>query len=133
MSAKLLSELFAGRMRTAHIPSLIAIACIACASSFARSAETSNLQVVHESWTFKEGAPQDVESLAQTADGYLWLGGPNGLIRFDGTRFEPFRSPLGDQLLSTNISALLAPRSGGLWLGYRYGGFSFHKNGRVTN
>jgi hypothetical protein len=40
--------------------------------------------------------------LAQTTDGFLWLGGPNGLFRFDGTRFEPFGSPFGDRLLSTD-------------------------------
>lgn len=85
------------------------------------------------SWTFKEGAPADVACLAQTNDGYLWLGGPNGLFRFDGTRFEPFRSPFGDRLLFNDVYSLFAPPSGGLWVGYMDGGFSFLNNGRVTN
>ncbi|WP_169747047.1 PAS domain-containing protein [Edaphobacter aggregans] len=71
--------------------------------------------------------------LAQTNDGFLWLGGPNGLFRFDGTRFEPFSSPFGDRLLSTNLYSLFAPPSGGLWIGYTLGGFSFLDKGRVTN
>jgi PAS domain S-box-containing protein len=91
------------------------------------------VQVGHDSWTFKDGAPVDVNSLAQTNDGFLWLGGQNGLFRFDGTRFEPFSSPFGDRLLSTNLFALFAPPSGGLWIGYTFGGFSFLDKGRVTN
>jgi ligand-binding sensor domain-containing protein len=90
-------------------------------------------RIIHESWTFKEGAPESVEALAQTDDGYLWLGTPSGLFRFDGVRFELFRSPFGDQLPSTNVSALFAPATGGLWVGYRFGGLSFLKNGKVTN
>jgi PAS domain S-box-containing protein len=87
----------------------------------------------HDSWTFKDGAPADVTCLAQTNDGFLWLGSPNGLFRFDGTRFEPFSSLFGDRLLSTNLLSLFAPPSGGLWIGYALGGFSFLNKGRVTN
>ncbi len=90
-------------------------------------------RIIHESWTFRNGAPEGVNALAQTADGFLWLGAPAGLFRFDGVRFEPFRSPFGDQLLSTYVFALFAPPTGGLWVGYAFGGFSFIKNGRVTN
>jgi PAS domain S-box-containing protein len=89
--------------------------------------------MVHDSWTFKEGAPAEATCLAQTNDGFLWLGGPNGLFRFDGTRFEPFSSPFGDRLFSTNLYSLFAPPSGGLWIGYTFGGFSFLDKGRVTN
>jgi PAS domain S-box-containing protein len=99
-----------------------------------RTPESVNVQVGHDSWTFKEGAPADVTCLAQTNDGFLWLGGANGLFRFDGTRFESFSSPFGDRLLSTNLhSSLFAPPSGGLWIGYTLGGFSFLDKGRVTN
>jgi PAS domain S-box-containing protein len=94
---------------------------------------SANMQVGHDTWTFKDGAPADVECLAQTNDGFLWLGGQNGLFRFDGTRFEPFSSPFGDRLLSTYLYALFAPPSGGLWVGYAFGGFSFLDRGRVTN
>ena len=55
-------------------------------SSSADSA--ANLQVGHDTWNFNQGAPADVTGLAQTNDGFLWLGGPNGLFRFDGTRFD---------------------------------------------
>jgi PAS domain S-box-containing protein len=91
-------------------------------------------RIIHQFWTFKQGAPEVVESLAQTTDGYLWLGAESGLFRFDGVRFEPFQSPFGDQLPATDISSLFAPTTGGLWIGYRLGaGFSFLKNGKLIN
>jgi PAS domain S-box-containing protein len=111
---------------------LMIVTCFRCAS-LGQTPASVNVQVGHDSWTFKEGAPADVTCLAQTNDGFLWLGGPNGLFRFDGTRFEPFTSPFGDRLLSTNLYSLFAPPSGGLWIGYTLGGFSFLDKGRVTN
>ncbi|MEI2727200.1 MAG: two-component regulator propeller domain-containing protein [Verrucomicrobiota bacterium] len=42
-------------------------------------------------WRADEGLPQGtVTSIAQTPDGYLWLGTQNGLVRFDGVRFQVF-------------------------------------------
>ena len=109
------------------------VPCFRCPSSLGQPPASGNLQVGHDIWTFKEGAPAEVEGLAQTNDGFLWVGGQNGLFRFDGTRFEPFSSPFGDRLLSTNLYSLFAPPSGGLWVGYVIGGFSFLDKGRVTN
>jgi ligand-binding sensor domain-containing protein len=102
-------------------------------SSLWQTPVSGNVQVGHDSWTFQQEAHADVACLAQTYDGFLWLGGHNGLFRFDGTRFEPFTSTSGDRLLSTDLSSLFAPRSGVLWIGYRFGGFSFLDKGRVTN
>jgi ligand-binding sensor domain-containing protein len=73
-------------------------------------------RIVHQYWTFKEGAPDVVEGLAQTTDGYLWLGTDSGLFRFDGIRFEPFQSAFDDQLPATDISSLFAPPTGRLEL-----------------
>jgi hypothetical protein len=73
---------------------------------------SASLRVIHESWTFKEGAPENVLALAQTNDGFVWLGSETGLFRFDGTRFEAFKSPFGDELLSTRISSLFAHGTG---------------------
>jgi len=109
------------------------VTCFRGPSSLGQTPASVNVQVGHDFWTFKEGAPADVACLAQTNDGFLWLGGTNGLFRFDGTRFEPFSSPFGDRLLSTDLYSLFGPPSGGLWIGYKFGGFSFLDKGRVTN
>jgi hypothetical protein len=99
----------------------------------AQTQPSPKLEVGHDFWGFKENAPQGTEAFAQTSEGFLWLGSPSGLYRFDGARFELFHSPFGDQLLSTNVSTLFAAPSGGLWIGYTFGGFSFLINGRLTN
>jgi signal transduction histidine kinase/ligand-binding sensor domain-containing protein len=112
---------------------LLIVTCLRCPSSVGQTPASVNLQVGHDTWTFKDGAPADVVCLAQTKDGFLWLGGPEGLFRFDGMRFEPYSSQFGDRLLSTNLYSLFAPLSGGLWIGYTSGGFSFLDKGRVTN
>jgi PAS domain S-box-containing protein len=111
----------------------VIVICFRCPSLLGQMPPSGNMQVDQDSWTFKDGAPADVVCLAQTNDGFLWLGTSGGLFRFDGTRFEPFSSPFGDRLLSTNLYSLFAPPSGGLWIGYTLGGFSFLDKGRMTN
>jgi ligand-binding sensor domain-containing protein len=39
--------------------------------------------LAHMSWTRRDGAPSDIAALAQTRDGYLWIGSSFGLFRFD--------------------------------------------------
>jgi ligand-binding sensor domain-containing protein len=122
------------RVTDSQLCRLVLLLIVSCGSLLvAPTLRAANLQIGHESWTFKDGAPPDVVCLAQTHDGFLWLCAPNGLLKFDGTRFEPFRSPFRDRLLSTNLYSLFAPPSGGLWVGYTLGGISFVDNGRVTN
>jgi ligand-binding sensor domain-containing protein len=129
-------ELFESSTRVANsqLNWLVLLLVITSAStSFGQPLPSARSQVDSESWTFKDGASANIRCLAQTNDGFLWLCSQNGLVKFDGTRFEPFRSPFGDQLLSAKAHSLFAPRSGGLWVGYTFGGFSFLENGRVAN
>src|ERR1700688_3487663 len=100
---------------------------------YALSPDLGIAQFYHTAWTVKEGAPTNIYSLAQTRDGYLWMGGPAGLFRFDGARFERIDVVHQHPLPSTFVHALWAPPSGGLWIGYTFGGASFISNGRVTN
>ncbi len=79
------------------------------------------------------GVPGRIHALAQTTDGFLWLGTADGLFRFDGVRFEHYESQPGQAFPETDITALLATLDGGLWIGYRAGTVSFFKNGNVFN
>jgi signal transduction histidine kinase/ligand-binding sensor domain-containing protein len=87
----------------------------------------------HTSWGVSEGVPPNITDLAQTADGYLWLGTEGGLYRFDGVRFEHFQPLKGQGLLSEAITALLAQPDGGLWVGYFQGGATLLKDGRLRH
>lgn len=102
-------------------------------SALAQARQPRDQGIIEESWTPQQGAPDGITSLAQTADGFLWIGASTGLYRFDGIRFQQFHATVGDQLMSGNIFRIFAPPSGGLWVGYTFGGFSFVNNGRVRN
>ena len=90
-------------------------------------------QYVHTAWTAKDGAPADVRALAQTTDGYLWLGGPGGLFRFDGARFVRFEPKAGEILPTTSVSGLLAGHDGSLWIIWQSGAVSHLTSGHLTS
>src|SRR5579872_2675592 len=46
-------------------------------------------QYVHDSWGSDKGLAGEVHAIAQTKDGYLWIGTEKGLFRFDGLSFHP--------------------------------------------
>jgi diguanylate cyclase (GGDEF)-like protein/PAS domain S-box-containing protein len=80
---------------------------------------------VQDVWGVDDGLPQgSVNALAQTPDGYLWVGTYDGLARFDGNRFEVFRPGTTPGLKSAAIRAMLADRRGRLWIGTGGGGVS---------
>ena len=89
-------------------------------------------QYAHTSWTARDGAPADIRALAQTTDGYLWLGTRLGLFRFDGVRFTRFEAQAGDSLPGSRIGSLLAAHDGSLWIAWGTGVVSRLRNGRVT-
>src|SRR6202021_3199285 len=72
----------------------------------AQAVQSDAMRILQESWTVQDGAPEDTNSLAQTTDGFLWLGSSTGLFRFDGTRFERFPPLPGDHLLSSTGNAI---------------------------
>lgn len=80
-------------------------------------------------WTQQQGLPQDaIRAIAQTSDGYLWLGTDEGLARFDGYEFVSFSRERGAPR-SNAISALAAGTDGSLWIGSR-SGLTRYKDGQ---
>ena len=75
-------------------------------------------QFSHEVWLTENGLPQNtVHAIAQTRDGYVWIGTEEGLARFDGIRFTLFDKQNTPQLKSNYIRTLLVDRVGALWIG----------------
>jgi signal transduction histidine kinase/ligand-binding sensor domain-containing protein len=68
--------------------------------------------------------------MAQTPDGYLWLGSEFGLFRFDGVHAVPWQPPAG-QHLPANPYSLLVTRDGTLWIG-TYAGLVTWNGGKLT-
>ena len=59
----------------------------------------------------------DVLAIAQDLEGYLWLGTPDGPVRFDGTRFQKWPGTNGG-IPARYVAALAASAQGGLWAGF---------------
>jgi len=80
------------------------------------AASTSSAWLLRD-WQSEDNLPDNsVEGIAQTADGYLWIGTPSGLARFDGIRFEPFSLTNVIALPNRGIIVMNSGRHGGLWL-----------------
>ena len=90
-------------------------------------------QYAHTAWRIQGGFfKASPTAVAQTPDGYLWVGTRSGLLRFDGVRFVPWSPEHGDRLPSSEIRRLLAASDGSLWIG-TLGGLSRWKNHTLTN
>ena len=78
-------------------------------------------QYAHTAWRtqdgFFSGSPVVI---AQTTDGYVWIGTNTGLIRFDGVHFALWSPPASQRLLDPRIFSLRATHDGSLWIGTGY-------------
>jgi signal transduction histidine kinase/ligand-binding sensor domain-containing protein len=121
-----------GRFSTRRQKWWLAIAVLLwCGCAVALSPALSIKQLHHTAWGPGQGAPLGgAVALAQTNDGYLWIAGPSGLFRFDGIAFERIELPHDPKLSSLGLFSAFAPRGGGLWVGFTFGGVAFLKDGR---
>jgi ligand-binding sensor domain-containing protein/signal transduction histidine kinase len=82
-------------------------------------------------WQREQGLPQNyVRALAQTKDGYIWVGSDAGVSRFDGVRFVSFGLPEGFQ--TGPVQTLLGDGQGALWIGSVGRGLGRWQNGQFT-
>lgn len=95
-----------------------------CAAVQALSPDRALSQLRHDRWTPDQGAPAQIMSIAQTPDGFLWLGSRQGLYRFDGLRFERISQIAGKPIIDDDILNLFADEDGSVWIGYVSGGMS---------
>ena len=106
------------------------LAC--CPLSFALNPDLDVSQYAHTVWKTREGfAKGSISSIAQTPDGYLWLGTDFGLLRFDGVRNAAWEPPADQPLPSQSITNLLVSRDGSLWIGTAKG-LARWKDGKLT-
>jgi signal transduction histidine kinase/ligand-binding sensor domain-containing protein len=103
-----------------------------CPCAFPLNPSLDVNQYAHKSWPSSEGFPKGaIFSIAQTPDGYLWLGTEFGLLRFDGVRSVPWMPPTREQLPGNEIRKLLVTRDGTLWIA-TFGGLASWKAGRLV-
>jgi len=74
-------------------------------------------QYLREEWSAEQGFPGGkVYAIAQTPDGYLWIGTEKGLVRFDGLRFQLFEHSSSSEFPSGPIVGLVVDAEGTLWV-----------------
>jgi hypothetical protein len=92
----------------------------ASASLFRRSAvdPTRNVsQYLHDSWGTERGWPGgSITAIAQTSDGYLWIGTDRGLVRFDGLSFHQFQRAYPDPIWIGPVRTFMVDASDNLWI-----------------
>jgi signal transduction histidine kinase/ligand-binding sensor domain-containing protein len=104
-----------------------------CVLGAAQGFERTIGQFQHTAWGSKEGEPGQIRALAQTTDGYLWLGTTDGLYRFDGVSFERYDPRTSGSFPGRSVSCLLALPNGDLWIGFWPSAISLLRDGHVTN
>jgi signal transduction histidine kinase/ligand-binding sensor domain-containing protein len=101
-------------------PLSAAVAALAAGAGLAAALEPGTPLAGYErqSWSMESGLPQNtVQALAQTRDGFVWLGTEAGLARFDGVAFAVFDKTTSPALPGNDIRCLLATADGSLWVG----------------
>ena len=102
------------------------------ALAFCLDRDRSLTQMHSTFWSEKDGAPSQITALAQTADGFLWIGSHQGLFLFDGVKFAEFKPNAGVELPSHSIYSLMGTPDGGLWIVFEPTGLGYSKNGSLT-
>jgi ligand-binding sensor domain-containing protein len=75
-----------------------------CCWFFLPLCEGQQQEFIAHQWQVEDGLPQStVRCIAQSHEGYLWLGTWNGLVRFDGIRMAVYRPSNEPALLTGNI------------------------------
>jgi signal transduction histidine kinase/ligand-binding sensor domain-containing protein/DNA-binding NarL/FixJ family response regulator len=85
-----------------------------------------------DSW--QAGLPlTSIHTVAQSRDGYIWVGTQEGMARFNGVSFTTFDRHNTPALRSSDVWTLLPARDGSLWIGTVTGGLSVMRDGRVSS
>jgi signal transduction histidine kinase/ligand-binding sensor domain-containing protein len=99
-----------------------------------KDSQKSDYHFLQTNWSTENGLPgNDVTSIVQTQDRYLWVGTFGGLARFDGVRFRIFNSGNTPGLISNRITTLYEDRAGALWIGAENGEICRYFQGEFKN
>jgi signal transduction histidine kinase/ligand-binding sensor domain-containing protein len=103
-----------------------------CCTTFALEPGTPLDRYSRQAWAMENGLQQNtVQAIAQTRDGFLWLGTEAGLVRFDGAAFQLFDRTTDPQLPGNDIRCLFESSDGSLWIGTS-NGLARWRDGVVT-
>jgi ligand-binding sensor domain-containing protein/signal transduction histidine kinase len=123
------------RQRAFGAFTLMLVVSLSCFGLVASGVGATNVITPYSvrTWQTDDGLPQNsVYSIAQTGDGYIWVGTGEGLARFDGVRFTVLDEKAPPELQHGWITALCSDREGSLWIGCDGYGVAHWKEGKFT-
>ncbi len=98
------------------------------------SAAGNSKNFLVQNWQTDQGLPRNtIRSLAQDNQGYLWMGTPQGLIRFDGVRFVAFESDASTAMARGSVQKVVADDSGALWIATLRSGLFRYLDGSILS
>lgn len=89
-------------------------------------------QYGHTAWRLSDDVLGGIPTaITQTADGYIWVGTLNGVLRFDGVEFVTWKELSASSPPSVSVVELFGDQGGNLWIGtgdavYRWRDGSLH-------
>jgi ligand-binding sensor domain-containing protein/signal transduction histidine kinase len=91
-------------------------------------------QYLHDQWGAEEGFPGGtIYAIAQTPDGYLWIGTENGLVRFDGVNFVLLEKGDSGIFPKGPVLGLVADAEGSLWIRQQGPGLLRYREGKFED
>jgi hypothetical protein len=105
------------RARDFHVPRSFLVCVLSLwltlSSAHALDPNKRLTQYAHAAWRIQDGfLPNTPFSISQTKDGYLWVNGNSGALRFDGVRFTPWSAPIASPPILRPVSV----RAGEFWI-----------------
>ena len=123
--------------RAGHWPRVVLVAwCLAAPAAGAAVAGPDarlTSQYLRHEWRTEEGFPGGaVYAMAQTPDGYLWVGTEKGLVRFDGVTFRLIQPTPGPRSV-TRVLGLVTDARGSLWIRLQGARLIRYRDGRFED
>ena len=114
------------------VRALFGLLAMLCLLPFTALAQDKPLSAFYrETWTTRQGLPHNqVNAIAQSPDGYLWLGTWEGLVRYNGLEFHVFDRANTPELKDNGIRSVRASEDGAVVIGTSRGGVTVKRGDR---
>lgn len=92
----------------------------------------ADVPMLARSWQSEDGLPGNaVRAIGQAADGYLWVGTAEGIVRFDGQRFSGFPGETDAKLAQLPVRTIYPHANGEVWVATTRGSLLRWRQGRL--
>jgi len=86
-------------------------------------------QLNHATFIERDGAPSGIKDMFESPDGFLWMTSNDGLVRFDGLKFEKDLFP---DFPHVPLESVFVDDNEDIWVGLLHGGVLRVHDGQVT-